>query len=420
MPLSATQINKEIKKKPDKEKWISLERGSSCYLVVKRQSARFIGKTNIGSPSGEKYSVVLGSWMKDFTSPYEVLEEWNEMKTWGLKKNCDVRKYAERLTLNKSDMTLKEVCDEYLRWKSGHVAASTLTTQRNRLNQILQYLPDGILADDLSGSDGTKLIKKIVLDPSIQRGVPYTAQRHRKLLNQVFEYAVSDDLIEEKQMPLRLDKQLPFEKNIKSNKHPHLDWNEFRNNFIPDLNRNSCGASRLTELSTKALLLMLTRASVVVSMEWNWYDDKTNCWIIPASTEGLKRKTGDDKNDHYIPNTLQLERLMNHLHAINGDQKYVFFSPYKGNHPYVSKQTPNDHLINLGYKGKQDAHGFRHVATNALIDIGHKDDLMVSRCLGHLKQQGVMRHYNSAKQLDERKEIHSCWNQLLIDEGLRI
>ena len=298
--------DRSIKKKPDKEKWISLERGSGCYFVVKGQSARFISKTNIGSPSGGKYSVVLGSWMKDFTSPYEVLEKWNEMKTWGLEKNCDVRKYAERLTLNKSDMTLKEVCDEYLRWKSGHVAASTLTTQRNRLNQILQYLPDGILADDLSGSDGTKLIKKIVLDPSIQRGVPYTAQRHRKLLNQVFEYAVSDDLIEEKQMPLRLDKQLPFEKNIKSNKHPHLDWNEFRNNFIPDLNRNSCGASRLTELSTKALLLMLTRASVVVSMEWNWYDDKTNCWIIPASTEGLKRKTGDDQNDHYIPNTLQL------------------------------------------------------------------------------------------------------------------
>ena len=88
MPLSATQINKEIKKKPDQEKWKSLERGSSCFLVVKRQSARFIGKTNIGSPSGEKYSVPIGSWMKDFTSPYEVLEKWNEMKTWGLEKNC--------------------------------------------------------------------------------------------------------------------------------------------------------------------------------------------------------------------------------------------------------------------------------------------------------------------------------------------
>ena len=52
MPLSARQINKEVKKKPDKEKWISLEKGSGCYLVVKRQSKRFIGMTTIGSKSG--------------------------------------------------------------------------------------------------------------------------------------------------------------------------------------------------------------------------------------------------------------------------------------------------------------------------------------------------------------------------------
>ena len=44
MPLSARFINGE---EHDQEKWISLEKGSGCYLVVKRQSARFIGKTNI-------------------------------------------------------------------------------------------------------------------------------------------------------------------------------------------------------------------------------------------------------------------------------------------------------------------------------------------------------------------------------------
>jgi len=166
--------------------------------------------------------------------------------------------------------------------------------------------------------------------------------------------------------------------------------------------------------------MMLTRASVVVSMEWDWYDKETNCWVIPSETEGLKRKLDDVSNNHYIPNTHQLNALMNNLRAINGDQKYVFFSPYKGNNSFLSKQTPNDHLINLGYQGKQDAHGFRHVATNALVDIARKDREMVSRCLGHLKNDGVIKHYDFAKRLDERKEIHECWNQLLIDEGLRI
>ena len=110
---------------------------------------------------------------------------------------------------------------------------------------------------------------------------------------------------------------------------------------------------------------------------------------------------------------------MNNLSAINGNQKYVFFSPYKGNHPYVSPQTPNDHFKNLGYKGRQDAHGLRHVAATALIDKGMDRD-MVSRCLGHLRNSGAIGHYDFSACLDERKEIHEYWNQLLIEEGLRI
>ena len=50
----------------------------------------------------------------------------------------------------------------------------------------------------------------------------------------------------------------------------------------------------------------------------NWSDDKTNCWIIPPDTTGVKRTFGDMKTAHHIPNTLQLNALMNNLRAING------------------------------------------------------------------------------------------------------
>jgi len=63
---------------------------------------------------------------------------------------------------------------------------------------------------------------------------------------------------------------------------------------------------------------------------------------------------------------------MNNLWAINGHQEYVFWSANKGSHPYLSSLTPNDHMKNLGFKGNQDAHGFRHVVTNAIIDIKQK------------------------------------------------
>ena len=416
--ITASRIKKI---KPNtKEQWISM--GGGCNLVVAKapiQSKRFVGKTRICSPSGKLYAVPLGVWGKDFSSPEEVLRKWSEMKTWGKENNLDLRRYRDRLNIIKKEIPLSEVCDLFLQWKSEHVKLTTYTTTKNRLNQILRYLPEGILIDSFSGQDGKRFILEKVCRPSIGKGNPYTAKRHRRLLNQVFDYAVDEGLLDPQKLPYRLDKAFPFERNIKSNPHPHLSWDVFRKEFIPVLNANPCNASRLTDLSTKALLMTLTRASVVVKMQWDWYDEETNCWVIPSDTEGLKRKLDDVSNDHYIPNTLQLNSLMNNLRAINGDQKYVFFSPYKGNNPFLSKQTPNDHLINLGYQGKQDAHGFRHVAATALGEVGFDED-MVSRCLGHLENKGVIKHYDFAKRLHKRKEIHECWNQLLIKEGLRI
>ncbi len=421
MPLSATKINKT--KSTQQEQWIPVADRSGCYLVVAprpRNSKRFVGKTRIGSASGNNYSVPLGIWGKDFNSPEEVLKKWDELKRWGKENNLDLRKYAERNALKKSETSLKEVCESFIQWKSGHTRSNTQTTNKNRLKRILLYLPDGMLVDNFSGNAGRRFLKERVLDPCIAKGNDYTAHRYRRLLNQVFNYAVDELFLEPELLPYRLEQPFPFEKNIKSEPHPHLPWDEFKQELIPDLNQNLCNASRLTDLSTKGVLMMLQRVSAVVSMQWNWYDDKTNCWVMPSETEGVKRRRDDDKHDHYIPNTPQLETLMNSLSAINGHQKYVFFSPYEGRHPYVSSQTPNDHLKNLGYQDRQDAHGFRHVATNALVDIGGFDREMVSRCLGHLKNEGVIKHYDFAKRLDQRREIHECWNQLLITEGLRI
>ena len=80
-------------------------------------------------------------------------------------------------------------------------------------------------------------------------------------------------------------------------------------------------------------------------------------------------------------------------------------------------KTTNDHLKNLGFKGKQDAHGFRHVVTNALVDIKQKDEKMVSRCLSHLFKEGSIGNYDYAERLKQRREIHECWNSLLVNEG---
>ena len=126
MPLSVSKINRL--KAGDKEHWEPL--GGGCYLVVAKapkNSKRFVGKTKIGTSPPKQYSVPLGVWGKDFTSPDEVMNKWNEMKSWGKENNCDVRKFYERLTLKKSDKTLKEVFEEFIEWKSGHIKTAKTT-----------------------------------------------------------------------------------------------------------------------------------------------------------------------------------------------------------------------------------------------------------------------------------------------------
>ena len=413
MPISARQINKAI------SGTLSVEKGSSCYLLIKGKSKRFYGVTNIGSSGRRKYKVYLGYWQKDFNSSDKVLQQWNEMKTWGLENNCDLRRYGERFNVNKSEVTLKKVVDLFIQHKTHHQKSDSSKTFRNRFDRILRRLPDGILVDDLAGYEGTQFIKEKVLDPDVAQGKIPTAKRYRQMLNNLFNYAVADRLVHPEQIPYRLDMQFPFESEHKSRPHPHLSWNDF-SGFLQVLNLNPCNADRLTDLSTKAVLLMLTRVSTVVSMQWDWFDADKDCWVIPSETTGLKRKKGDMKNHHYIPNTPQLSRLMDSLRQINRNEKYVFYSPYKGRHPYVSKQTPNDHLKNLGYQGRQDVHGFRHVATNALVDKCEMDERMVSRCLGHLHKDGSIGHYDFAERIKPRKVVHECWNQLLDDEGLRV
>ena len=423
MPLTASKINRW--KAGDKEHWEPL--GGGCYLVIAKapkKSKRFVGKTRIGSPEGKLYPVPIGIWNKDFTDPLDALNKWNEMKKWGKENNSDLRNYGvskttsvSPLDIQNSSKTLREVFDLYLLHKSQHI--KSITTYKSRLKNILLKLPEGIMIDDFAGHQGRNFIKERVCDPSIASGNDYTAMRARRQLNEVFNFALDELSLPPEILPYRLDQQFPFEKNIKSKPHPHLSWEEFTSEFIPALNENLCNASRLTDLSAKAVLMMLQRVSAVVAMQWNWYDDKTNCWIIPPDTTGVKRTFGDTTNAHVIPQTPQLETLMNNLGAINGNQKYVFFSPYKGNHQYISPQTPNDHFKNLNYQGRQDAHGIRHVASTALIEKGHDRD-MVSRCLGHLKNDGAIGHYDFSLQLDKRKDIHESWNQLLIKEGLRI
>ena len=182
------------------------------------------------------------------------------------------------------------MCDLFLKWKREHTKDDSNTTMKNRLGQTLQRLPEGILISNFAGMEGTQFIKQRVIDPSVNSNKPSTGKRHRRLLNNVFEFAVQELLLHPELIPLNLDKSFPLEKNIpKPQPHPQLPWSEFKE-VIQKINDNPVNAKRLTDLAVKASLLMMVRVSVVVSLRWEMFDEENKVWKTPPDTKGLKRK----------------------------------------------------------------------------------------------------------------------------------
>ena len=423
--LSATRINKE--KPSDKEKWLAM--GGGLYLVIAKKnkngggSKRFVGVSSLGTNPKKKYKVPLGIWGKGVLDPDYIISKWREMKVWGKKNNRDLRNYFDHEKVTQTTKLFSDVCKNFLLSKKDAVKENTFISMKNRLNQIKGYLNGNELITDFQGNSGRAYLKKMVIDPKVNDDKKYTAKRYRRLLNQVFDYAVSDEGLEPKFLPYRLDKPYSFESSIeREHQHPHLTWQEFKDELLPRLNENLCQSGRLTNLATKASLMTLIRVSSLVRWRWDWFDAQENCWVVPSETTGLKRQKkfdGDEKYNHFIPNTPLLETLMNNLHSINGNNEYVFYSPFKGNNPFLSAQTPNHHLIQLGFQGRQDAHGFRHLASNKLTKIGF-DELLVGKCLGHKNEQGVMKHYLDEKYLQQRRELFESYHQSLVEAGLKI
>ena len=85
------------------------------------------------------------------------------------------------------------------------------------------------------------------------------------------------------------------------------------------------------------------------------------------------------------------------------------------------KTTRNySNLRNLGFKGRQCIHGFRHFSTTSARNIGGLNIQMVSKTIGHLDQTGSISKYDLSLCIKERKEVLEWWNQELVNQGLEI
>ena len=420
MTLSTTKI--ERKKHQNKRTVETVLEGSGCFLITEpypSSSKRF--ELRMRFPFGEKGKmqyVPLGVWNKDFDVLEDVIEKSNQIKRWSKTFNKNPKLFKNRHDKKIEDKTLSEVFESFMDLHKQKVKEVTWVVTQNRLNQMLEfYGKDKQLSDFKEKKRGRQLVIEM-MKPMIKRGSVEQSGRCRRLLGQVFDHCIDRGWMEEGQNPSsRKTGEETINRKKKSN--PTLNWKEVPE-FLKVVSENHCDGSILTDLSTKFYLFSCLRVGTLVSLKWDWFDSKENLWRIPPETSGLKRKMGEGE-EHLLPVSPEMKKLMDKLFEITGHQEYVFWSPNGKKTPHLNRETINDHITNLGYKGRLTSHGWRDViVTSGQEELRFPKDIIL-RQIGHTEhKQGTSGHYDNTEFLSERRKFVNEWSLKLVNNGLKI
>lgn len=174
--------------------------------------------------------------------------------------------------------------------------------------------------------------------------------------------------------------------------------------FLKDL--ASYTGSVITKTATKIILLTAVRTQELRFARWQDIDLEKGIWEIPAEVMKMKRP-------HVVPLSKQVIELFNSLKPLSGHYELVFIGRNDHRKP-ISKESVNQVIELLGYKGRLTGHGFRHTMSTILHEKGY-NSAWIETQLAHIDKNAIRGTYNHAQYLDGRREMMQ-WYADYMDE----
>jgi len=201
---------------------------------------------------------------------------------------------AEVKARARKDMTVSDLCDKYLLEGCGHKKASTLATDKGRIERHIKPLLGNYLAGNVSQYDIEKFMKAVAEGKTkankktkrrgraIVKGGDGTARRTVGLLGGIFSFAIES-------LRLRNDNPVRGVKRTKDRKRTRfLNQQEFMRLGAAliraeneDVNSNAINAIKL-------LILTGCRKSEILSLKWDYVDFENNVLRLPDSKTNEK------------------------------------------------------------------------------------------------------------------------------------
>lgn len=137
--------------------------------------------------------------------------------------------------------------------------------------------------------------------------------------------------------------------------------------------------------------------------------------VVPPENRKLLRrqKESGDASPHIIPLSPQAVAILKELYPLTGHRQYIF-PGVRDPKRCMSEAAVNAALASIGYKGLMVGHGFRHMASTRLEEMGWNPDIIeaqLSHKVGGIK--GVYKRDQHLRFLPERQQMMQAWGNYL-------
>lgn len=231
-----------------------------------------------------------------------------------------------------------------------------------------------------------------------QRGAFDVAKKCREWLSGIFRYALVTEIIDSNPAT---DLYIVAGASPKTRQYPHLPESDL-SGFLRALDAYRGEPS--TVRAIKLLLLTGCRPGELRGATWDEIDFDAMTWTIPAERMKMRRP-------HLFPLPQQAIDFLLEQRQITGHRDLIFGHRDKDLLP-MSENTMGVAINRIGYKGRQTAHGFRHLVSTALNERGYNRD-WIERQLAHGDDNEIRAVYNKAEYLEQRRVMMQEWADLL-------
>ena len=232
-----------------------------------------------------------------------------------------------------------------------------------------------------------------------KRGALEKTRKVRQRCGEVFRYAIITGRAEYNPAPdLATALAVP-----KQQHHPFLSAEE-----LPDFLKSleSYTGSIITKNAAKIVMLTGVRTQEMRFAGWDEINFERAVWEVPAERMKMRRP-------HIVPLSTQVMALFKQLQPITGHYPYIFIGRSNRRKP-ISKESINQVIELLGYKGRATGHGFRHTMSTILHEHGF-DSAWIEMQLAHVDKNSIRGTYNHAQYLERRREMLQWYSDYLLN-----